>query len=200
MAEHFLPPPQGNVPAVRVSGLSRRQTSASPHDGDVGFRLRRVCLGRCRAAAASIIIVTRGVAATPSLLAWAALISLGVGLTAGVWKFIRNNSGRFDLCAAPSSRLTLPANAGRREPLSLAWADLSGVTVQRRSSKIPSGMYYSYVPALAVAAAGGLTRAVPLVTWGWDEERALAFGHWLSDKLNARFIGVEDEADPRRTV
>jgi hypothetical protein len=33
----------------------------------------------------------------------------------------------------------------------------------------------------------------PLVTWGWNEARALAFGQWLSRQLGVDFHGIQEE-------
>jgi hypothetical protein len=125
---------------------------------------------------------------------WIATLLLGVAV--GVWKHLRNASGKFDLHldAAPAE-LILPQTAGRPAPLRVTRAALRGVIVQRRVSATPSGNHYSYVPALRLTE-GDIGRTAPLVTWGWNEAKARAFGEWLSRELGAEFDGVQDETAP----
>jgi hypothetical protein len=52
------------------------------------------------------------------------------------------------------------------------------------------------LPALTVAAPDSDRRVAALVTWGWSEARALAFGEWLSRQLDTEFHGIQEEGLP----
>jgi hypothetical protein len=116
---------------------------------------------------------------------------------AGTWKHISNNSGRYDLrLNYASNTLILPQAAGRKGPVTVPRDKLRGVIVERRLSATPSGRHYSYLPALSLTGAQGESRTVSLITWGWSEARAVAFGEWLGTQLDAEFLGIQSEALP----
>jgi hypothetical protein len=77
--------------------------------------------------------------------------------------------------------------------LTIARADIVGVSIHRRVSKGPSGLLYTYLPALIRNASGAGFQSIKLVGLGWSQEKAGAFGKWLSDELGVEFKGVEEE-------
>ncbi len=124
--------------------------------------------------------------------AWA--VVLAAGSVVFVWRALMNWSGIYDLRLDEASQtVTLPQTAGRRQALAIARREISGVSMQRRVSKSPSGTHVSYLPALN---RGGLDKETPtikLITWGWSEEKARAFCQWFSQELGVEFKGVEEE-------
>ena len=90
----------------------------------------------------------------------------------------------FDLRIDEASKaVVLPRNVGRA-PVKLARGEILGVCLERRTTRTPSGNYFSYVPAIDRGGpAGG---AIKLVRWGWTEAKARAFAQWLSEQLGVR--------------
>ena len=144
--------------------------------------------------AAFPVVMAGGFAPSMGLMktTWAVVIAAGVVVC--VWRAFRNGSGIYDLRLDQTSQtITIPQTAGRHRPLTIARQEISGVSMQRRVSKSPSGTHFSYLPALN---RGGLTadrESLKLITWGWSEAKARAFSEWLSRELNVEFKGVEEE-------
>jgi hypothetical protein len=65
--------------------------------------------------------------------------------------------------------------------------------VQRRVSRLSSGSFYSYLPALDRREAGAGLRREALSACGWTEEKAKAFSQWLAGQLGLEFKGIEEE-------
>ena len=113
------------------------------------------------------------------------------------WTALRNASGKYDLLIDErSNALTLPQTGGRRQCVTLPRGEIAGVCVQRRVSRLSSGSFYSYLPALDRREAGTGLRREALSPCGWTEEKARAFSQWLVGQLGLEFKGIEDE-DPR---
>jgi hypothetical protein len=151
--------------------------------------------------AAFPIVIAGGFEPTMRLMkaAWAAVLAAGVAIF--VWRALRNRSGIYDLRINQASQtVTLPQTAGRRRPVTLSRRDISGVSLQRRVSKSPSGMHFSYLPALSGAGLDAHSRSMPLITLGWGREKAQAFSQWLSLELGVEFKGIEEEEDLMKTT
>jgi len=124
---------------------------------------------------------------------WA--IVFAAGLAAFLWCFLRKWSGIYDLRINPASQtVTLPQTAGRQQPLAIARGEISGVSVQRRVTRNPSGTHFSYVPAVQRNGRLRDRESLKLITWGWSEQRARSFGQWLSRELDVDFKGIEEES------
>lgn len=116
-----------------------------------------------------------------------------VGLVACFWAALRNASGKYDLVIDEKTRsVTLPQTCGRTTLISVEKDALAGVCVQRRVSRLTSGSYYSYLPALQCADPIG-SRYEALSPWGWTEQRARAFSEWLGQQIGLEFKGVQEE-------
>ena len=125
---------------------------------------------------------------TVMLVVWA--LVLAVMATAFVWTLKKNRSGDYDLRIDEVSKVvTLPQMGGRRMPLTLAQNEIRAVSLERRITKTPSGDYFSYLPA--IDRAGNEPGTIKLVTWGWTEAKACAFGQWLSEQLGVEFKGIQ---------
>jgi len=125
---------------------------------------------------------------------WGAVMAMGVAVA--LWQALRNRAGRYDLrIDLTAQTVTLPQTAGRRKPLTLARREISGVSMQRRHNKGPSGTRFTYLPALSRGASGAASQPIELITLGWSEEKAQAFSQWLSQELGVEFKGVEEEND-----
>ena len=125
-------------------------------------------------------------------LTWAFVAATGV--LAGLWRAIRNSSGIYDLCLDKSVQtVTLPRIAGRRRPLTIARSEISGVSLQKRVSKGPSGKHFSFLPALNRGGLAADMESIELITWGWSEKKARVFSEWLSQELGVKFQGVQEE-------
>ena len=124
--------------------------------------------------------------------AWAVVLTVGVAVF--IWRWVRKWSGIYDLrINQVSQTVTLPQTAGRQQTLSISRREISGVSMQRRVSKSPSGTHFSYLPAVNRNGLPAESRSIKLVTWGWSEEKARAFSQWLSQELDVEFKGVEEE-------
>jgi hypothetical protein len=151
-------------------------------------------LGGAAFAATFPVVVLNGLA--PGLKAmeitWAAVLAVAAAVFC--WTAWRNASGRYDLLIDEASRaLTLPQTAGRRESITLPRAEIAGVCAQRRVSRLSSGSFYSYLPALDRREAGAGLRREALSPYGWTEEKARAFSQWLAGQLGLEFKGIEEE-------
>jgi len=92
-----------------------------------------------------------------------------------------------------SQALTLPQTAGRSESITVPRAGIAGVCVERRVSRLSSGSFYSYLPALDRREGGADLRREALAPYGWTEEKARAFSQWLAGQLGLEFQGIEEE-------
>lgn len=154
------------------------------------------CYGMAAVAfiAAFPVVIARGFEPSLRLMktTWAVVAAVGVAVF--VWRVIRKWSGIYDLRIDQASQtVTLPQTAGRQQPLSISRREISGVSMQRRVSKSPSGTHFSYLPALNRDGLPAESRSIKLITWGWSEEKARAFSQWLSEELGVEFKGVEEE-------
>jgi hypothetical protein len=154
------------------------------------------CYGMAAAAflASFPIVITGGFHPLVSAMeAWWEIV-LAAGVVAFAWRLFRKWSGIYDLRIDQAAQtVTLPQLAGRPQPLAIARGEIAGVSMQRRVSKNPSGTHFTYLPAVWRAGSSGDRRSLPLVTWGWSEQKARAFGQWLSQELGVEFKGVEEE-------
>lgn len=123
---------------------------------------------------------------------WAA--SVAFGIFALLRRAVRNRSGIYDLRVNQASQtVTLPQTTGRKRTLSISQRAIGGVCLQRRSTNSPSGTHFSYLPALSPVVTAAEPPVMPLVSWGWNEEKARAFGQWLSGELGVEFKGIQEE-------
>ena len=119
---------------------------------------------------------------------------LAAAAAAFCWTALRNASGKYDLLIdGQSQALTLPQTAGRRQSMTLPRGEIAGVCVQRRVSRLSSGSFYSYLPAVDRWESGAGLRREALSPCGWTEEKARAFSQWLAGQLGLEFKGIEDE-------
>jgi hypothetical protein len=144
--------------------------------------------------AAFPIVITSGFEPTLRLMTETWTVVLAAGGAVFVWRALRNGSGVYDLQIDQSSQIvTVPQTAGRHKPLAIARREISGVSMQRRVSKSPSGTHFSYLPALNRSPLDAESQSIKLITLGWSEEKAQAFSQWLSLELGVEFKGVEEE-------
>ncbi|MGP8200670.1 MAG: DUF3592 domain-containing protein [Limisphaerales bacterium] len=123
---------------------------------------------------------------------WGAVLAAGVVVS--LWWAFRNRAGVYDLRIDQTAQtVTLPQTAGRRKPLTLARREISGVSMQRRQNKGPSGTRFTYLPSLKRGESGTTSQPIELISLGWSEEKAQAFSQWLSQELGVEFKGVEEE-------
>jgi hypothetical protein len=123
---------------------------------------------------------------------WA--LVLVAAAAAFLWKLQQNRSGRYDLCIDEVSKIvTVPQIGGRRNAVALARNEILAVSLQRRVTKTPSGEYFSYLPAIDRTGDVPGSPAIKLVTWGWTEAKASAFGKWLSGQLEVEFKGIQGD-------
>jgi hypothetical protein len=151
-------------------------------------------LGGAAIAATFPVVAINGLA--PSLTAMETTGAAVLAAAAAVfcWTALRNASGKFDLLIdGQSQALTLPQTAGRRQSMTLPRGEIAGVCVQRRVSRLSSGSFYSYLPALDRREAGAGLRREALSACGWTEEKAKAFSQWLAGQLGLEFKGIEEE-------
>lgn len=147
--------------------------------------------------AAFPVVIMAGFAPSIHLMKVVWVVVLAVSGAAFAWRAARKRSGIYDLRIDQASQtIILPQTAGRREAISLSRREISGVSMQRRVTESPSGMHFSYLPALNRNEARAKSQPVKLITWGWSEEKARAFSQWLSEELGVAFKGVEEENLP----
>jgi hypothetical protein len=126
------------------------------------------------------------------LFVWAFVAAAAAG--AFFWTRQRNRSGNYDLRILDAAQtVTLPQSGGRGQLLTIPRHEILGVSILLRVTRNPSGHHITYVPALECAASGSAPRPMKLVTWGWTESKARAFGLWLSQELRVQFKGPADE-------
>jgi hypothetical protein len=189
LREKFLVRPAGGVRILKQPGVTRvplGETSAF----EAGF------YGLAAAAfiAAFPVVIVGGFEPSLRLIKTAWAVVLAAGGAVFVWRMVRKWSGIYDLRIDQASQtVTLPQTAGRQQSLSISRREISGVSMQRRVSKSPSGTHFSYLPALSRNGLPVESRSIKLVTWGWSEEKARAFSQWLSQELGVEFKGVEEE-------
>jgi hypothetical protein len=119
---------------------------------------------------------------------------LGVGVGAFVWRTMLGLSGAFRLIIDRDSKtMILPQTGGRRKPVSIPLNEITGIFLLRRTTKSPSGTHFSYLPALKRRGSSEETEPPKLITWGWSEEKARAFGEWLAAEIGVRFTGTLEE-------
>jgi len=122
------------------------------------------------------------------------LAVLAVAAAAFCWTALRNASGKFDMLIDEQSQtLTLPQTAGRRQSVTFPRDEIAGICLQRRVSRLSSGNFYSFLPALDHREAGVGLRREALSPCGWTEEKARAFSQWLAGQLRLEFKGIEEE-------
>ena len=137
------------------------------------------------------VVITGGFEPSLRLMKTIWLVVLVVGIAVFAWRVARKWSGIYDLRIDQASQtVTLPQTAGRQQPLSISKREISGVSMQRRVSKSPSGTHFSYLPALNHNGLQTEPRSIKLITWGWSEEKARAFSQWLSQELGVEFKGI----------
>jgi hypothetical protein len=148
--------------------------------------------------AAFPVMIASGFEPAPRLMKATWALVLAAGGAVFLWRAFRNGSGVYDLHLDQTSQnVVLPQTAGRRKPSTIARCEISGVSVQKRVSKSPSGMHFSYVPALNRNGLDAESQPIQLITLGWSEEKAQAFSRWLSQELGVQFKGVEEENSAR---
>jgi hypothetical protein len=144
--------------------------------------------------AAFPVVIGSGFQPTPRTMGATWTFVLAAGVVVFVLRGIRNRSGIYDLRLNRATQtIMLPKTAGRPEPLKMALREISGVSMQRRVSKGPSGTHFSYLPALNSIGPDAQSRCLALTTLGWSEEKAQSFSRWLSEELGVEFRGVEEE-------
>jgi hypothetical protein len=177
----------GGVPILKRGGEIRAQLAAfSPAAAAL------VALGVAAFLFAFPVVSIGGFMPTMTvmLVVWALVLTAAVA--AFGWTFKKNRSGAYDLRIDEVSRVvTLPLIGGRRKPLSLARNEILAVSLQCRITKTPSGDYFSYLPAINRVANEPELPTIRLVTWGWTEAKARAFGQWLSGQLGVEFKGIQ---------
>jgi len=150
-------------------------------------------LGGAAFAATFPVVVASGMAPGLAEMEYVLPAVFAVAAAAFGWTAARNASGKYDLWIDETTlALTLPQTCGRTEPITLAREELAGVCMQRRVSRLSSGSYYSYLPALRRKDPAAPRREM-LSPWGWTEQKAAAFSQWLSNQLGLEFKGVEEE-------
>jgi len=185
--------PAGGVRILKQPGETRVSLAETPAIA-AGF------YGSASAAfiAAFPVVIAGGFEPTLLLMKATWAVVLAAGGAVFVWRALRNGSGIYDLRIDQASQtVTLPQTAGRRKPLTLARREISGVSMQRRASKSPSGTHFSYLPALSRSGLDVESQSTELITLGWSEEKAQAFSQWLSQELGVEFKGVEEEEQVR---
>jgi len=151
-------------------------------------------LGGAAFAATFPVVALNGLA--PSLTAMENTLAavLAAAAAAFCWTALRNASGKQDLWIDEQSHaLTLPQTGGRRQSITFSRGEIGGVCVQRRVSRLSSGSFYSYLPAVDRWEPGAGPRREALSPCGWTEEKAKAFSQWLAGQLGLEFKGIEDE-------
>jgi hypothetical protein len=182
----------GGVPIIKKHGEIRAHLAAFSPGGAA-----LAALGAAAFVLAFPVVSIGGFKPTMTVMivVWVSVVVATV--TAFIWTWNKNRSGTYDLHIDEASMaVTVPQIGGRRIPMTLARDEILAVSLQCRIAKTPSGDYFSYLPAIdrVTGATGSLT--VNLVTWGWTETKARAFGHWLSEQLGVEFRGVHGDRTP----
>ncbi|MGA2539923.1 MAG: DUF3592 domain-containing protein [Verrucomicrobiota bacterium] len=151
-------------------------------------------LGAVSFAATFPVVAIHGLALSLNAMenTWTAVLT--VAAAAFCWTALRNASGKYDLLIDEQSQaLTLPQTGGRRQSITFPRGEIAGVCVQRRVSRLSSGTFYSYLPALDHRKPGAALRREALSPCGWTEEKARAFSQWLVGQLGLEFMGIQEE-------
>ena len=179
---------QGGKIRVRLAGLSA--TGAGIY-----------ALGGAAFAATFPVVAINGLSPGFRAMEYTWLTVLAAAAAAFCWTALRNASGKFDLLIDEQSQaLTLPQTAGRRRSITFPRGEIAGICLQRRVSRLSSGNFYSFLPALDHREAGAGLRREALSPCGWTEEKARAFSQWLAGQLGLEFKGVEEENPPADAV
>jgi hypothetical protein len=187
--ERKLSPAAGGVRILKRGGEIRARLAA--------FSAGAAALGALGAASfflAFPVVAIGGFAPTMTvmLVVWA--LVLAAMATAFLWTLKKNRSGNYDLrIDEVSGDVTLPVIGGRRRPLTLARSQILGVSLERTTTKTPSGDYFSYLPAIDRGGRESGSPAIKLTTWGWTHDKAWAFGQWLGEQLGVEFKGVDGD-------
>jgi hypothetical protein len=189
LREKWRMPEAGGVRIWRRDGKIRARLAwlSAPAAG--------VCaLGGAAFAAAFPVVAINGLAPGLPTMANTLAAVLAVGVAAFGWTALRNGSGKYDLLIDEKSQtVTLPQTGGRSQPVTSSRGEFAGVCVQRRVSRLSSGTFYSYLPALDRREPGAPPRREALSPCGWTEEKARAFSLWLVGQLGLPFTGLEEE-------
>jgi hypothetical protein len=192
LREKWRTPEAGGVRIWRRSGQIRVRLGGMAAAAAAFYALGGACF-----AASFPVVLLYGLA--PSFPTMENIFGAVLAVAAAVfcWTALRNASGRYDLLIDENSQaLTLPQTGGRKQSMTFPRGELAAVCLQRRVSRLPSGTFYSYLPALDHRVAGdGLCREA-LSPCGWTEEKARAFSQWLVAQLGLEFKGIEEE-NPR---
>jgi hypothetical protein len=182
--------PAGGVRIVRRPGETRAQIAAfSPGAAALA------ALGGASFFLAFPVVSIGGFAPgmTLMLVVWA--LVLASVAAAFLWALKRNYSGVGDLRIDEVSNIvTVPRIVGRNSLLTLARKEIVAVSLERLIAKTPSGDYFSFLPALDCVPGHSGSPTVKLVTWGWTEGKARAFGQWLSEQLGVEFRGIQGDS------
>jgi hypothetical protein len=137
--------------------------------------------GTCFAALLLVGIPTDFAPRLPAaILAWAAVAAAGVYATR--WMRAREASGHYDLVLMPRARrLSLPAIAGRKERLDVAWDEVQAITVETHVEKTGRGSRTTYRPTLSLTGDGRPRQTIVMDVS--DEDRAEALAAWLRAQL-----------------
>lgn len=120
----------------------------------------------------------------------------GLGAAGYLWMRQREMAGYYDLrIERGAGAVTLPRLAPGERAVTLAKNEISGVCLLRRTTRNPSGIHETFLPALDWKGAGLPAQALKIVRWGWDEEKARAFALWLSQELEVEFKGTAGPPD-----
>jgi hypothetical protein len=158
-------------------------------------------LGVAAFAATFPVIVVNGLAPGTEPMELVLAVVAAAALAAFCWKGLRNATGKYDLVIdEKAGTVTLPQTCGRRQSITLSRAEMAGVFIRRRATRLTSGTYYGYLPVLKRADQGAGPRNETLSPWGWTEEKARGFSEWLGRRLGLDFNGVEDENPETRTL
>jgi hypothetical protein len=182
--------PAGGLPIIRQPGQIRVSLAETP-------ALAAAFYAAAAAAffAAFPIVIAGGFEPTLRLMKIVWTVVLAVGGVAFLWQALRTGAGHYDLRIDQASQtVTLPQTAGRRQPLTLPRREIACISLQRRATKGPSGIHFSYLPTLRRGGAGAASKPISLVAMGWSREKAQAFSQWLSQELGVEFKGIEEEA------
>ena len=189
LQDHLRVPPAGGVRIFKHQGETR-----VPLGDTTAIQEGLYVMSAAAFIAAFPIVMVGGFEPSMRLMKATWIGLLGLGGAFFLWRLVRNRSGVYDLRIGQNSQtVILPQTAGRPRPVSVARSEISGVSLQRRVSKSPSGTHFSFLPALHHNGSETDSQPLKLVSWGWSEEKARAFSQWLSQELGVEFKGVEEE-------
>jgi hypothetical protein len=129
------------------------------------------------------------------LVVWALVFAAMVA--AGSWRFAKLSAGNYDLRIDETSKVvTVPPSGERKAEFAIALNKIEAVSVRRRTTKTPSGDYFSYSPVIDCIEEDSALPQVNLISWGWTEAKANSFGLWLSEQLGVEFRGIQLDTTP----